>query len=149
MSQVRVDASGAQAQDSPARGASRPRPLSPHLQVWRWHVTMAASIATRVAGFALFAGFLIAVTGAVCLATGPGAYAGYLALMGSVLGKLVLFGLTTAAFYYMASGVRHLVWDTGRGFQPRVASTSALLAFVFGFVMAVLVWAVAFATGAA
>ena len=97
----------------------------------------------------LFAGFLIAVTGAVCLATGPAAYAGFVALMGSVFGKLVLFGLTTAAFYYMASGVRHLVWDTGRGFQPRVASTSALLAFVFGFVMAVLVWAVAFAVGAA
>lgn len=149
MSQVRVDASGAQAQDSPARGAARPRPLSPHLQVWRWHVTMAASIATRVAGFALFAGFLIAVAAAVCLASGPAAYAGYLAVMGSVFGKLVLFGLTAAAFYYMASGVRHLVWDTGRGFQPRVASTSALLAFVFGFVMAVLVWAVAFAVGAA
>ena len=152
MSQVRTDAATPQsasgAQAGPAR-APRARPLSPHLQVWRWHVTMAASIATRVAGFALFAGFLIACYVLVSLASGPDAYATAVAVVGSVLGKLVLFGITAALFYYMASGVRHFVWDSGEGFQPGVASRTAWFCFAFGAVAAVAVWAVAFLAGAA
>ena len=148
MSQVRTDAATPQAQAGPA-GAIRARPLSPHLQVWRWHVTMAASIATRATGVALYVGALIAAAFAVCLASGPEAYGRYLAVMGSPLGKLVLFGITAARFYYMASGVRHFVWDSGTGFQPGVASRTAWFCFVFGAVGAVVVWAVAFATGSA
>lgn len=148
MSQVRTDAATPQAQAGPA-GASRARPLSPHLQVWRWHVTMAASIATRTAGFALFAGALIAAYVLVSLASGPDAYATATAVVGSVLGKLVLFGITAALFYYMASGVRHFVWDSGAGFQPGVASRTAWACFVFGAAAAVAVWAVALVTGAA
>ena len=148
MSQVRTDAATPQAQAGPA-GAGRARPLSPHLQVWRWHVTMAASIATRVAGFALFVGFLIAAYVLVSLASGPDAYATAAAVVGSVLGKLVLFGITAALFYYMASGVRHFVWDSGAGFQPGVASRTAWFCFVFGAVGALVVWGFAFLTGIA
>ncbi len=137
-----------QAQRGPA-GAARARPLSPHLQVWRWHVTMAASIATRAAGFALFAGALIAAYVLTALASGPDAYATAAAVVGSVLGKLVLFGITAALFYYMASGVRHFTWDSGEGFQPGTASRTAWACFIFGAVAAVLVWGVALATGAA
>lgn len=144
-----ADSSGAQLRRGRESAALRPMPMSPHLQVWRWHVTMAASLATRVSGVALYVGALIATAFAVCLALGPDAYAGYLAVMGSVLGKLVLFGLTTAVFYHLAAGLRHLVWDSGKGFQPRTADTSAILCFVFGFVAAVLTWAVAFWVGAA
>ena len=132
-----------------AAGAVRARPLSPHLQVWRWHVTMAASIATRVAGFALFAGFLIACYVLVSLASGPDAYATATAVVGSALGKLVLFGITAALFYYMASGVRHFTWDSGAGFQPGVASRTGWFCFVFGAVGAVVVWGFALLTGIA
>ena len=148
MSQVRTDAATPQAQAGPA-GAIRARPLSPHVQVWRWHVTMAASIATRIAGFALFAGALIAAYVLVSLASGPDAYATATGVVGSILGKLVLFGITAALFYYMASGVRHFVWDSGTGFQPGVASRTAWFCFVFGAVGAGVIWAAAFATGAA
>ena len=148
MSQVRTDAATPQGQAGP-RGAARARPLSPHLQVWRWHVTMAASIATRVAGFALFVGALIAAYVLAALAGGPDAYAAATAVVGSVLGKLVLFGITAALFYYMASGVRHFVWDSGTGFQPGVASRTAWACFAFGAAAAVAVWAAAFAVGAA
>ena len=72
----------------------RPRPLSPHLQIWRWHVTMATSILHRVTGCGLYVGGLILVGWAVALASGPDAYATYVGLLGSPLGKLVLFGLT-------------------------------------------------------
>ena len=148
MSQVRTDAVTPQAQAGPA-GAVRARPLSPHLQVWRWHVTMATSIATRVAGFAIYAGVLIAAAVLAALASGPEAYAAALSVVGSIPGKVVLFGITTALFFYLASGVRHLVWDAGRGFQPRTADLSGLFCFAFGLAGAVSVWLVALLSGAA
>ncbi len=149
MSQVRTDAATPQAQQAGPPGAARARPLSPHLQVWRWHVTMAASIATRAAGIALYAGALIAAAVLASLAAGPGAYAAAVAVVGSPPGKLVLFGLTNALFYYLASGVRHLVWDSGKGFQPRIADITGLSCFAFAIAASVAVWAVAFLTGAA
>ncbi len=135
MSQVRADAKGA---DS---GGGRERPLSPHLQVWRWHITMAASIATRVSGIALYVGLLIVVGLALALALGPDAYSTYAGLLGSPLGLLVLFGLTVAIFYHLAAGIRHLVWDSGKGFLPKTANASAWFAFGFGLVASLLLWA--------
>lgn len=148
MSQVRTDAVTPQAQAGPA-GAVRARPLSPHVQVWRWHITMAASIATRIAGFGLYAGALIAAYLLVSLAIGPDAYADAAMVVGSPLGVLVLFGVTVALFYYLASGVRHFVWDSGKGFQPRTANMSAAFCFAFGLVAAIVVWIAAATTGAA
>ncbi len=119
----------------------RERPLSPFVQVWRWHVTMAASIGNRVAGVALYAGALVLAGWALALASGPDAYAGYMAVLGSLPGKVVLFGLTFSLFFHLAAGVRHLVWDFGHGFAPRTASATAWLAIAFGLVAAVAVWA--------
>ena len=132
-----------------AARAVRAPPLSPHLGIWRWHITMAASIATRATGVALYVGALIVTAFAVCLAMGPDTYAGYLAVMGSAFGKLVLFGLTVSVFYHLAAGVRHLVWDAGKGFQPGTADRTAMLAFTFGIVASIAVWVIAFMTGAA
>src|SRR5581483_9174692 len=107
---------------SEANAGGRPkvaqRPLSPHLQVWRWHVTMAGSILHRATGVALYVGALIVAGWAAALASGPDAYASYLHLLGSPIGEVVLAGLTFAIFYHLANGLRHLVWDTGRGFAP-------------------------------
>ncbi len=127
----------------------RPAPLSPHLQVWRWHVTMAASILTRATGIALYGGLLIIALGALALAGGPDAYAVYAGLMGSWLGRLVLFGITFSIFYHMAAGVRHLVWDVGHGFDPKVANMTAIASIAFGLVAAIVVFLLAMMTGAA
>ncbi len=134
MSQVRADAKGAGA------GGGRPRPVAPHLQVWRWHVTMAASIATRASGVVLYAGLLIVSGLAVALALGPDAYASYTGLLGSPVGLVVLFGLTVSIFYHLAAGIRHLFWDSGRGFLPKTANLTAWFAFAFALVASVLVW---------
>ncbi|MGA0602250.1 succinate dehydrogenase, cytochrome b556 subunit [Caulobacter sp. KR2-114] len=120
----------------------RPRPLSPHMQVWRWHVTMAASILHRAAGVALYVGALILAGWAVALASGPDAYDAYAGLLGSILGRLVLFGITVAVFFHLANGIRHLAWDLGEGFQPKTANTTAILAYAFAVVAAVGLWAV-------
>jgi succinate dehydrogenase / fumarate reductase cytochrome b subunit len=121
----------------------RARPLSPHMQIWRWHVTMAASILTRATGVALYGGALLVMGWALALAGGPAAYDDYVGLLGSIPGKIVLFGLTLSAFYHLVAGLRHLVWDSGNGFAPAVASRSAWAAIIGAIVASVAVWAVA------
>ena len=126
----------------------RPRPLSPHLQVWRWHVTMAASILHRATGVALYAGALILAGWALALASGPADYGDYMGVLGSIPGRIVLFGVTVSAFFHMANGVRHLFWDAGEGFEPRTADLTAWIAFAFGLVAAAAVWTIAALGGA-
>jgi succinate dehydrogenase / fumarate reductase cytochrome b subunit len=126
----------------------RERPLSPHMQVWRWHITMATSILHRATGVALYVGALIAAAWAISLAQGPDAYATFKQVMGSPLGRLVMFGLTLSYFYHLANGVRHLVWDTGHGLDVKSANASAVLVFAFTAAATVAVWAIAAMTGA-
>jgi len=125
------------------------RPLSPHLTIWRWHITMAASILHRATGVALYGGALILAFWCLALAGGPETYASAMGVLGSPLGKLVLFALTLSIFYHMANGVRHLVWDQGRGFEPRTADFTAVVCMAFALAAAVAVWALALLTGAA
>jgi len=122
--------------------------MSPHLSVWRWHITMATSIAHRATGVALYVGALIAAGWAVALASGPDAYAGFKALLGSPLGLLVMFGLTLSFFYHLANGVRHLVWDAGHGFDLKSANASGVFVFAFAAAATIAGWVVAAMTGA-
>jgi succinate dehydrogenase / fumarate reductase, cytochrome b subunit len=133
---------------SDAAKAPRERPLSPHLQVWRWHITMATSIAHRVTGVALYVGALIAAAWAISLAAGPDAYASFKSLMGSPLGLVVMFGLSVSFFYHLANGVRHLVWDAGHGFEVKSANASAVFVFAFTAAATLAVWVIAAMTGA-
>jgi len=126
----------------------RSRPLSPSVGIWRWHVTMVASILHRAAGVALYAGALIFMALAVSLASGPDAYASFRALIGSLLGKVVLFAITASAFYHLGNGIRHLVWDAGYGFTPKTADRTAIFALAFGVIAAAAVWIYAAMTGA-
>jgi succinate dehydrogenase / fumarate reductase cytochrome b subunit len=127
----------------------RPAPLSPHVQVWRWHITMAASILTRATGVALYGGLLILALGALALASGADAFSTFSAVLGSIPGRLVLLGITFSVFYHMAAGIRHLVWDLGKGFEPKTASFTAFFAIGVGLVGAIGVWLVAIMMGAA
>ena len=138
MSQLRADAKG-------PTGSARAAPLSPHLSVWRWHITMFASIATRATGVALYVGLLIVAGWALALALGPDAYATYAGLLGSPLGLLVLFGITLSVFYHLAAGLRHLAFDSGRGFLPTTANMTAWLCIAFALVASVAVFALGFA----
>jgi succinate dehydrogenase / fumarate reductase, cytochrome b subunit len=122
--------------------------MSPHLSVWRWHVTMATSILHRATGVALYAGALVAMAWAVALASGPEAYAAFKDLMGSPLGLLVMFGMTAAVFYHLANGIRHLVWDAGHGLDVKSANASAWVVFAFTAAATLAVWAVAAMSGA-
>lgn len=142
---------GAAAEDQTGRFVvqpnGRPRPLSPHLQVWRWHVTMLGSILHRVTGSALVGGVILVALWLGTLAFGPEAYATFVTLAGSPLGLLVWFGLSLAAFYHLAAGVRHLIWDTGAGLTPRAANLLSSLSIAFAVVATIALWVGLFATG--
>jgi succinate dehydrogenase / fumarate reductase cytochrome b subunit len=126
-----------------ASPAGRPRPLSPHLLQWRWHVTMAASILNRATGVALYAGWIVLAGLALALASGPDAYRAYGALLASIPGRIVLFGIAFSLFFHLAAGVRHLFWDFGKGFKPRLADTSAIAAMVFAAIASVAIVVIA------
>jgi succinate dehydrogenase / fumarate reductase cytochrome b subunit len=128
--------------------ASDPRPLSPHLSVWRWHATMAASIFHRVTGAALYVAAVALTAWLVALAAGPEVYAPFDALFHSWFGQLLLYAVVAALAYHTINGVRHLVWDTGRHFQPKHADATAWAAILSAIVAPALlfVW-LAFGAG--
>ena len=122
--------------------ATRLRPLSPHLQVYRWPITMAMSIAHRVTGGALYVGSLLLIWLLVAAATGPHAYEIASAVFGSIIGRLVLFGYTLALFHHMFGGLRHFLWDTGAGMEPGTRNTIAWATVVGSVVLTRVVWAI-------
>ena len=91
--------------------ASDNRPLSPHLQVYRWQITMALSILHRMTGVGLGLGLLLLTWWVVAAATGPDYFDFVQGIMASWLGRLILLGFTWALFFHLCNGIRHLFWD--------------------------------------
>jgi succinate dehydrogenase / fumarate reductase cytochrome b subunit len=123
------------------------RPLSPHLQTYRWTLTMAMSILHRVTGVALYFGTLLLVWWLLAAAAGPSGYATFQGFISSWFGRLVMFGYTWALFHHLMSGIRHFIWDLGYGFGKNEREWLTGAALIGGIVLTVLVWAIAFATG--
>jgi succinate dehydrogenase / fumarate reductase cytochrome b subunit len=126
-------------------GASA-RPLSPHLQIWRWTATMAASITHRATGIALYGGFVLLAVWFVAAAIAPGPFDRISNLIGSPLGLVILFGFAWSLVFHTLNGLRHLYWDTGRGLAPKTAAMTSWLVFGASFVTAALVFAAALVT---
>ena len=119
------------------------RPLSPHLSIYRWPITMVSSILHRATGIAMAVGFIVLVAWLFDAASGPEAYAVFLGAMNTLIGKLLLIGWSFAFFYHLANGVRHLVWDTGRGLEKEQATASAWLVIIASIVLTAAFWLVA------
>jgi succinate dehydrogenase cytochrome b subunit len=148
MGQIKADAQGPEALAARSPRGPATRPMSPHLQVWRWHITMFCSILNRMTGIALYGGLLILAVWAVALGAGPQAYGWFMGLLGSLLGKLVMLGLTFSLMFHLAAGVRHLVWDTGYGYDPKVSDLTGAAAIAFAVAATAAVWFLAWQMGA-
>jgi succinate dehydrogenase / fumarate reductase, cytochrome b subunit len=126
--------------------AKRPMPLSPHLTIYRWPLTMALSIVHRITGGALTVGLIVLTIWLVALAAGPEAFAAVDGIVRSWLGLLILFGYTAFLFLHLGNGVRHLVWDVGLGFEKQEYFQSGLAVIAFAGGATVLTWIIIFLT---
>ena len=120
-----------------------PRPLSPHLQIYRWSWTMAMSVAHRITGVALYGGIALFAIWLVALASGPSAFDAVQWFFGSPLGYLILFAYTWILMHHMLGGVRHLVWDFGYGMEREQRMAMARFTLIGSVALTVLIWAVA------
>ncbi|MBO0738974.1 MAG: succinate dehydrogenase, cytochrome b556 subunit [Alphaproteobacteria bacterium] len=121
---------------------SAERPLSPHLQVYRWQLTSVLSILHRAAGIALSAGAIVLVWWLVAAASGPDAYDAVADFLGSWLGLLLLFGWTASLFYHLCNGIRHLVWDTGYALDLKHVYAGGWVVLAAAGVLTLIAWVV-------
>lgn len=119
------------------------RPLSPHLQIYRPMLTMMMSIVHRITGAALYAGTLLLAWYLIALASGPESFATASAVMGSLLGRLVLLLFTWALFHHLLGGVRHFLWDMGWGMDHPEREYLAMGTLVGGILLTLIVWGIA------
>jgi succinate dehydrogenase / fumarate reductase cytochrome b subunit len=120
------------------------RPLSPHLQIYKRTLTMMMSIVHRATGIVLYAGTLLLVWWLSAAAASDEYFALVQAVFGSWIGQLVMFGFTWALVHHTAGGIRHLIWDTGRGFDLPSVETSARITLASSIVITILLWVLAY-----
>ena len=123
----------------------RARPLSPHLGIYRFTLTMAMSIAHRITGIGLYVGVLLLAWFLVAAATDASAFRAFSRFIFSIFGRLVLFGFTWALFHHMLGGVRHFIWDAGYGMDKPQREWLAMGTLIGGFVLTIVVWAIGLA----
>ena len=130
------------------RPGMKPRPVSPHLQIYRLTPTMLMSGVHRISGAALYFGVLLVAWWLVAASTSESAFALANGVMGSWIGLLVLFGFTWSLWVHMLGGLRHLVWDTGRGMEKHTATKLSLATLAGSIVLTILTWIVILFAGA-
>ncbi len=131
---------------TPSTSAPPPaRPLSPHLGIYRFALTMAMSIAHRITGAGLYVGVLMLAWFLIAASMDATAFAVFSGFIQSFLGRLVLFGFTWALFHHMLGGVRHLISDAGYGLEHPEREQLAQATAIGGLALTLIVWAVGYA----
>ena len=109
---------------------ARVRPISPHLQIYRWEIGQSLSILHRITGAGLALGLIALAYWLVSLADGAHSYAVAMRIFASPIGLLFLLGWTFAFLFHLLNGVRHLFWDAGRGFERKSRHASGWFALL-------------------
>jgi succinate dehydrogenase / fumarate reductase cytochrome b subunit len=122
------------------------RPLSPHLQVYHPAISMVMSIFHRLTGTALYLGMLVLAWWLIAAASGPDYYAFTMDLIGSPIGYLILIGLSWAVFHHALGGLRHFLWDTGRGFEIPTVLRLSWATLLGSLALTALFWIAIFAS---
>ncbi len=125
--------------------ATRARPLSPHLQIYRVTPTMAMSIMHRITGVALYFGTALFALWLLAAAGTQEQFDFVNGLFGSWLGRLVLFGYTWVLLHHMLGGIRHLIWDTGHGLEKETSTRISSATLIGSVVLTLVVWVVGYA----
>ena len=128
-----------------ATAKSRPRPLSPHLEIYRLTITMVMSIVHRITGFGLYVGVLLLAWFLISASMDAAAFGAFTAFLQSIVGQLVLFGFTWALFHHMLGGIRHFIWDAGYGLDAPMRDQLAWGTLVGSVALTLVVWIIGYA----
>ncbi|MFC7292012.1 succinate dehydrogenase, cytochrome b556 subunit [Hirschia litorea] len=119
------------------------RPLSPHLQVWKFHPTMLTSILQRITGVGNALGLVLLVGWLFAIASGSEVFECFDVFFTSIFGKIILFGFTVSIMFHWSQGIRFLFWDMGKGFSPKIANIWSYVTLAFALIGAVVIWVLA------
>ena len=115
-------------------------PLSPHLQIYRWHISSLLSITHRISGVINLFALILIFFWLLVLSFGEINYESFLLLINSFIGKFFLIGFTWSMSFHLLSGLRHLIWDFGYGFEIKTANISGIIVIISSLILTVIFW---------
>ena len=127
-----------------AQMSAQDRPLSPHLQVYRWPISMTLSILHRITGVGLGFGTLLMAYWLIAAAVGPDWFTDAQVFLNSWIGRIILLSFTVSLMFHFCNGVRHLFWDAGKGFELSTARNSAIAVLLGTIVLTVATWVIGY-----
>ena len=115
-------------------------PLSPHLQIYRWHISSLLSITHRISGVINLFALILIFFWLLVLSFGEINYESFLLLINSFIGKFFLIGFTWSMSFHLLSGLRHLIWDFGYGFEIKTANISGIIVIISSLILTITFW---------
>ena len=118
-------------------------PLSPHLQIYKWQISSLLSITHRISGVINLLALILIFFWIALLSLGESNYNLFLSTINSFFGKFILIGFTWSMNFHLLSGIRHLFWDFGYGYEIKTANISGIIVVIFSLAITVAFWLVA------
>ena len=118
-------------------------PLSPHLQIYRWHISSLLSITHRISGVINLLALILIFFWLLFFSFGESNYELFLLIINSFFGKFILIGFTWSMSFHLLSGIRHLVWDMGYGFDIKTANASGIIVIISSLILTIIFWLLA------
>ena len=118
-------------------------PLSPHLQIYKWHISSLLSITHRISGIINLVALFLIFFWLIVLILGENNYVLFLSIINSFFGKFILIGFTWSMSFHLLSGIRHLAWDLGYGFEIKTANISGIIVILLSLILTIVFWLVA------
>ena len=115
-------------------------PISPHLQIYRWHISSLLSITHRISGVINLIALILIFFWLVVLSLGESNYELFLLIINSFFGKFILIGFTWSMSFHFLSGIRHLAWDLGYGFEIKTANISGIIVIISSLALTIIFW---------
>ena len=115
-------------------------PLSPHLQIYRWHISSLLSITHRISGVINLLALILIFFWLIFLSLGENNYQSFLLIINSFIGKFILIGFTWSMSFHLLSGIRHLVWDLGYGFEIKTANITGVIVIISSLALTIIFW---------
>ena len=115
-------------------------PLSPHLQIYKWHISSLLSIIHRISGVINLLALILIFFWLIFLSLGENNYQSFLLIINSFIGKFILIGFTWSMSFHLLSGIRHLVWDLGYGFEIKTANITGIIVIISSLALTIIFW---------